>query len=140
MRILTSIGFALMIAALPACSTTPTLQETLASGSTLMEPNSAEAIGDDGVTHVGADGSFAVYYAPDGRKVLDRKGTTPTELGWRVDEQGRFCEDYFSNQGEETCGAEIKRVVNADGVVTEWPDGKPSIYRYRVERGNPRKL
>ena len=137
-----TLSFAIVMATVSACATTatPTLDETIAAGATLLPPNSADVIGEDGVTHVSVDGDWAVYYAPERRKVAAVSGKAPQILGWRVDDDGRFCEDFVSRNGAEVCGADIARVVDADGVVTEWSEGRPLDYAYRMERGNPRGL
>jgi len=130
---------ALMLGACATAPTARTVDEAVAAGGAVL-PGGAELIGEDGYTMLDVDGYWATYLGPDGRKVVSVKGKGAEELTWRVADDGAFCEQYYSRDGEERCGASVVKVRDADGVHAEWVDGERSDIRFTIKRGNARGL
>lgn len=126
---------------LAACVSTPSVpayQQAIADGGTRLDFQ--EIIGDNGVTFVATSGDWVNYLSPDGRKVVRINASgEATELTWRMDDTGTFCQQMFRTK-KESCGNTIL-VDDGTGVVTSFDaEGQSSNVTFTLAPGNPENL
>lgn len=85
-----------------------------------------------GNTKVG-DG-WVIYFAPDGRKLVETADGERVERSWRIDETGAVCEELVSS-GAEVCDSDIG-LYELKGVYRAFfPDGRATPIDFVILEG-----
>ena len=134
MKTVTALFMGIM---LTACVSIPTVETMVADGGEVVVGGVGSLIGDDGVTLTAVDGTWVSYLAADGKKEVSIKSLNAREtLSWRFNEEGIYCEIMFQSRNELCFGDEAVLVKTADGIFSQFRDGKKGKYPFTVTSGN----
>lgn len=126
---------------LGACASVPYTEKVLSDGGTLVKGDFGSLVGESGTTAVGVEGKWQAFYGKDGRKVVRIIHSNEiSEMTWRVNDLGHFCEVQMSSRKEHCYGDDYQMVKTKDGVYSRVENGKKGKYPFRIEEGNTKNL